>query len=150
SYEEALRASSDPREIATIKGRLAEARGQAAAAHLAQADQAAMLHDRRGVVDNLTRAYELDPSDVIKERLKAAQAEEAKACVQDGRTSLEQGKYADAVALLTRALSMGAGEDARDLLAKAKAEDNREREARYGQHVKAARAHVAAREREGP
>src|SRR5262245_40931306 len=73
AYEEARRASSDPREIATIKGRLAEARGQAAAAHLAQADQAAMLHDRRGVVDNLTRAYELDPSDVIKERLKAAQ-----------------------------------------------------------------------------
>jgi tetratricopeptide (TPR) repeat protein len=146
SYEQALRSTSDPREIGLIKQRLIESRSNAAAAHIAAADRAETLHDHRGMVDHLRRAYDLGPTEVIKVRLEKAQEEEAAQCLSEGRTSLEQGRTSEAIERLSRAVEMGAGAEASELLGKARNADERAREAAYGAHVAEARRRLASRE----
>jgi tetratricopeptide (TPR) repeat protein len=146
SYEQALRSASNPGEIGAIKQRLSEAKARAAEDHVAAADRAETLHDRKGLLQNLRRAYELEPTDAIKARLEKAQQEEAAQCFLEGRVSMEQGRYGEAVDRLARAVEMGAGADATELLAQARTEDERAREAQYVSRVDEARRRLAARD----
>lgn len=146
SYEEALGNTADPGEIGMIKQRLAEARSNAAAAHVAAADRAETLHDHRGLVDHLRRAYDLVPTDAVKVRLERAQQEEAARCLSEGRVSLEQGRVSEAIERLSRAVEMGASTEASELLGKARNADEQAREATYGMRVEEARRRLAARD----
>lgn len=146
SYEEALRGTREPQEIEAIKARLSEARDRAADLHLAQAERSEVLRDRSAALEHLERAYQLRPTEEVRQRLQRGQAAEGEACLRDGREALAQGRLADAIRLLERAELLAPSAEAAELLGKAQAEDLRLRSIEYERRVAQGRLAVECRD----
>jgi len=135
SYEEALRGAREPQEIEAIKARLSEARDRAAGVQLVLAERSEALRDQGGALMHLERAYQLRPTDDVKQKLQRAQVAEGEAKLRTGRLAFEQGHFGEAIESLERAEALAPSPESAELLVKARAEDQRLRAIEFNRCV---------------